>query len=49
MLKTTTTKQYRVATTTCIWLFKKFNTRGQHLMSEIKDAIDDIDDGKIWL
>ena len=46
-IKKTTKQQYRVKTTKCLSLFKKFKSRSKDLMDEIEDANGDIDDGQL--
>ena len=48
-IKKTTKQQYRVKTTKCLSLFKKFKSRSKDLMDEIEDANGDIDDGRLLL
>ena len=48
-IKKTTKQQYRVKTTKCLSLFKKFRSRSKDLMDEIEDANGDIDDGQLLL
>ena len=48
-IKKTTKQQYRVKTTKCLSLFKKFKSRSKDLMDEIEDANGDIDDGQLLL
>ena len=48
-IKKKTKQQYRVKTTKCLSLFKKFKSRSKDLMDEIEDANGDIDDGQLLL
>ena len=47
--KKSTKQQYRVKTTKCLSLFKKFQSRSKDLMDGIEDANGDIDDGQLLL